>query len=360
MTRDSDWAPSRKEGWGEYVAEEIQRPDRLSLNQIRALSDDARYEYYKRRNLWHANLGPLETPQLKAIHDKLWATLNSNQQRNDKAKAAVGIDGPSGIGKTMAVMSQAKAYHLLEVAEYGPTTSEGHERWPVCRVGLSGNPTVLQFSRDMLRFYARPIASDKQDDLTAKTLDLVMSCQTRLLIVDDIHFLKTRFKDGRDVSDQFKHIVNEFPVTLVSIGVGLTERGIFAENASSADVALAQTLRRTSVLQVEPFQTGTKQHRRDWHRLLVAIESRLVLARKYPGMLSEDLSDYLFTRSTGHILSLMNMIQQGCEKAMRTGAERLTRRLLDPIVLDLAAEQARTKLEEDFDAGRKTTRLDRD
>jgi hypothetical protein len=48
-----------------------------------------------------------------------------------------------------------------------------------------------------------------------------------------------------------------------------------------------------------------------------------MLANKYPGVIADDLSDYLFARSTGHIGSLMMLINRGCQRAVRTGAERL-------------------------------------
>ncbi len=210
----------------------------------------------------------------------------------------------------------------------------------------------------MLRFYAAPLKSANTDELTAKTLDHVHACKTRLIIIDDFHFLKPRRRDGRDISDHVKHIANEFPVTIIFIGVGLTERGVFSEDTYSTDQALAQTLRRVSLLRVEPFTTKKKTDRQAWHDLLVAIENRLLLARKHPGMLSEELSDYLYVRSTGHIGSLMSLICQGCEEAMRSGTETLTRQLLNTIALDIAAEAARQALQSEFDSGRKTMRID--
>ena len=50
----------------------------------------------------------------------------------------------------------------------------------------------------------------------------------------------------------------------------------------------------------------------------------MVLADKRPGMIVDDLSDYLFARSTGHIGSLMTLINRGCQRAVRSGAENLT------------------------------------
>ena len=71
----------------------------------------------------------------------------------------------------------------------------------------------------------------------------------------------------------------------------------------------------------------------------------MVLADSHTGMIADDLSDYLFARSTGHIGSLMTLINRGCQRAVRTGAEKLTTELLDRVKNDAAAEKARQELE---------------
>jgi hypothetical protein len=96
--------------------------------------------------------------------------------------------------------------------------------------------------------------------------------------------------------------------------------------------------------------------RHQWRSLLLAVEQRLVLAGKYPGMLADELSDYLFARSTGHIGSLMTLVSRGCQRAIRTGAERLDTGLLDQVKNDAAAESARVRLEASLAAGRLTSR----
>ena len=92
-------------------------------------------------------------------------------------------------------------------------------------------------------------------------------------------------------------------------------------------------------------------------QLLLALETRIVLADKHPGMLADDLSEYLFARSTGHIGSLMTLINRGCQRAVRTGAEVLSRELMDQVRNDEASEKGRQELEAAFKAGRLTIRL---
>jgi hypothetical protein len=93
------------------------------------------------------------------------------------------------------------------------------------------------------------------------------------------------------------------------VGVGLAARGLFSEGTSYDDAAIAQTGRRTTRLDMRPFVIDTHEGR-EWRQLLLALEQRIVLADKHPGVLAEDLSDYLFARSTGHIGSLMTLINR--------------------------------------------------
>jgi hypothetical protein len=135
---------ARKEGWAAFVsATPRRRPESLSRSTINALGEAAASEYNLRRREWHANIGPLKTPQLTALHEDLWDIVDSNLQDGDKAKSAVAIDAFPGLGKTTAALAFAKDFHLREVADHRPRTAAGDERWPVCRVGLTGNTTRL-------------------------------------------------------------------------------------------------------------------------------------------------------------------------------------------------------------------------
>ncbi|SKU56821.1 ATP binding protein with TniB domain [Mycobacteroides abscessus subsp. massiliense] len=338
---------SRKEGWRRFVDIPARtQPEILTRRKIANLGDDAIRVYNRQRREWHANLGPIKTPQLAAMHEDLWDIVDSNAQDGDKAKGAVAIDAFPGLGKTTSVLSFARKYHQREIDELGPLTDSGNERWPVCRVGLTGNTGMKEFNRAMLEFFAHPGSTrGTAADYSRRALDCVLSCQTRMLIVDDLHFLQWRNTNGIAISNHFKYIANEFPVTLIFIGVGLKERGLFSEGKDYQNAILAQTGRRTTRLGLEPFTVNDEQDREQWWQLLMAIEQRLVLADKYPGMLADELCDYLYARSTGHMGSLMTLINRGCQRAVRTGAEKLTADLLDQVKNDAASEKARRELE---------------
>ena len=348
---------ARKEGWQRFVNTPARiPPEPLTRPELEALSEDAVEDYNRQRREWHANLGTIKTPQLAALHEDLWDIIDSNLQDGDKAKGAVAIDAFPGLGKTTSVLAFARDYHRREIAAKGSQTAAGHERWPVCRVGLTGNTGMLDFNRAMLSFFAHPgVSRGNAAQFAHRAMDCVLACDSRVLIVDDLHFLRWRNTSGVEISNHFKYIANEFPVTLIFVGVGLAARGLFSEGATYEDAVIAQTGRRTTQLDMRPFAVDTDEGRREWRQLLLALEKRIVLADKHPGMLCDRLSDYLFVRSTGHIGSLMTLINRGCQRAVRTGAEILDRELLDRVKNDAASEKARQELATAFDARRLTT-----
>lgn len=230
----------------------------------------------------------------------------------------------------------------------------------MCRVGLAGNIGMVAFNRAMLAFYAHPSKSKgSADEYAYRALDCVLSCETKLLIIDDMHFLRWRNTAGLEISNHFKYIANEFPVTLIYVGVDLDKRGLFYDGLTSEDRAVAQTARRTTKLAMGPFDVRTDHQRRVWHQLLLTIEQRVVLANKRPGMIATDLSDYLFARSTGHIGSLMTLINRGCTRAIRAESEYLDEQLLDEVKTDAGADSRRAEFEAAFRRGTLTTTVSR-
>jgi len=131
----SNLSLSRKEDF-QLFAETPPRvqPEQLTLRQVKSLSEEARADRARRLRVWHANLGPFDTPQLADLHEDMWDIIDSNAQDGDKVKGAIAVDAFAGLGKTTAVLAFARKYHLREIAEKGRFTPDGHERLPVCRV----------------------------------------------------------------------------------------------------------------------------------------------------------------------------------------------------------------------------------
>lgn len=351
-------SPSRKEGWRRLAeAPDRTRPPALSRPELDELDDESRERYDDACAEWHANLGPLRTPQLAAVHEDLWELVDANRQDADRVRGAAAIDAFPGLGKSTTANAFAKRYHQREIRLRGRDTAGGNEHLPVCRIGLTSNTTMKGFNRAILNFYGHPgVDSGSAEQLASRALDCVLNCGTGLVVVDDVHFLNMDRRDGLEVSNHLKWLANEFPVTFLFVGVGLRDKGLMSEGMTGAGAARAQTGRRWTRLSIDPFEVSTEPGRRAWRDLLLGIEQRLVLTDLYPGMLADDLSDYLFVRSTGHIGSLIDLVMRGCHRAVRSGTERLTVEQLDRVRIDEAAEQARRALQASLETGRLTTR----
>jgi hypothetical protein len=358
VSQERAYSLSAEEGWFEMVdAPARERPATKTKKQLAAMTEAERLQYNELRAVWHANLGPIQTPQLEQVHQDLWEIVDSNRQDGDKVKGAASIDAYPGLGKTTIAVAFGRRFHRRQIELYGADSTSGDQRIPVAYLALTGVTTMWTLNSMLCRFYAHPGAeSGNATQLAARAADCILSCDTKLVVIDDVHFLDMNRQDGRAVANHFKWLANQFPATFVFVGVGLADRGLLTEGLAPADAAYAQTGRRWTQLTVAPFEIHTEEGRETWRRLLLGIEQMLVLANKHRGMVADDLADYLYARSTGHFASLMTLVTRGCHRAITTGQERLTVELLDRVKNDAAAEQARQELTAALRGGRLSAR----
>ncbi|OBB14692.1 AAA family ATPase [Mycolicibacterium setense] len=336
---------SRKEGFRAVVESPArQQPPTLTMRELDNLDPGQRRVYNRQRSIWHANFRTIKTPQLLELNEDVADIVESNQHDGDKAKGAIGIEAPAGVGKTSALLDFAGQFHRETIDEYGNFTEAGDERWPVCRVGMTGNTGLRDFNRAMLAFYNHAgTRSGTAADFATRALDCVLSCETKLLVVDDLHFLKQR-TTSVEISNQFKYISNEFPLTIIFIGIGLKQRGLYSDG-DYADGILGQSGRRITPLVMRSFDIDSAEHLKEWRQLLITLEKRIVLANKERGMLTKHW-DLLFERTSGRIGPLTTLINRACHRAVRTGAEYLDEQALRRVPMDAASEQQRPDMQE--------------
>jgi hypothetical protein len=341
---------TRKESWRRYCDKPPRlQPERLTLAQVRALGEEGRVEYDESRHDWHPNLAIIRTAQLKAVHRVIDLIVQSNRQESDRIRGVGAIDAFPGLGKTTIADTFARSFDRREILRRGPETDTGHPRLPVFRVSLSAGTTLKSLNEKICQFYGHPSMEKARHGYSADrfagfALDCILSSETKLGIIDDIHFITPRRKDGKDVINHLKYLNSEFPVTFLFAGVDLEGKGFFSD---------PQTASRWTRLEVAPFEINTDEGRADWQSLIKATERQLVLAHARPGMITS-IADYLFARTTGHIGSFFSLITRGCYEAIQTGEEDLTRDLLDNVPIDEEAERGRRELEVALAAGRLT------
>lgn len=347
---------STYEGWTDFAERPPRaRPEELSRAQLESLPARDRVVYDLERRVWHANI-LLRTRQVEDIELQLADILDSNLQDSDRVKSAAAIDAPPALGKSTVVNNFGRVFHQQRIAEAGGWLDADRDvrHLPVCHVTLTGRLTIKGLHMMILGFYAHPATagilhrSMAGRDLARAAAECIERHDTRLVIVDDLHFLNMRTRDGVEVANQLKWLANEYNATFLFAGVALRARGLVGEGETGREAAMAQTFRRWTVLGLSPFTLTHKRGREEWDRLLFGVEQALVLTGARPGMLV-DLSRYLFARTTGNIGSLMDLIRRGASRAIRTGQEVIDRELLDDIRIDEGAETERRELEAKLD-----------
>ena len=91
-------------------------------------------------------------------------------------------------------------------------------------------------------------------------------------------------------------------------------------------------------LATSAFGYATEAEKQDWANLVAPIEASLRLHRHKPGTLLHQAA-YLHQRTGGMIGSLDQLIHEAANEAISDGTEKITRKHLDAIVLDTAAEE---------------------
>ncbi|MET7726239.1 ATP-binding protein [Streptomyces mirabilis] len=226
---DRQYTPTRLPGW----LQEVNRPDRvqpeqLTRGQLTDLPPRQLLIYNDGRAVWHANIGPIHTPQLIALHEDLEEIVESNRHDGDKTKPAALVDAYPGLGKSTAVRAYGRSLYRKQITLRGETAPSGDRRVPVIYIALSGNTQIRGLNASICRFYGLPVTGDA-DTLAERAVDAVLSMKTTAIIVDDVHFLAGSKSNSARMANQLKYLSNVFPVTLIYVGVGVQQRGILHE-----------------------------------------------------------------------------------------------------------------------------------
>src|SRR6266568_27254 len=229
------------------------QPPHLSAKELDALPATDRLRHNDARAVWHANLGPIRTPQLLDLHEHLAEIVEANRQDGDKNKPAALVDAYPGLGKTTAVLDYAKGYHQQQITLRGDMTENEHRRVPVIYIALTGNTHIKGLNQAICRFYGLPTTGNA-DTLAFRAVNAVLSLGTQVFVIDDIHFLDMRRRDAQAMANHLKYLSNAFPVTIIYIGVGVAARGLLREGMTTGEALFAQFGRRTTPLSLQRLQ----------------------------------------------------------------------------------------------------------
>ena len=357
---------STLDGWQEFVVDRnsFQPPPRFDRTERAALSSAERVKFDLARRIANINLRKLETPMTLRVREALTPMLEANVMSSDPGvRAGMFISADGGLGKSTLVREVAADFdnNVRGLQRLAPGLIPHSDRWvPVAWVTVPPKLTIRNLARAILEFYGAPYRnSDTDGALTKNAAENILDCGTRLLVLDDI----TRFRNNepdQQASDWIRNLM-ETSVSVVAMGVDVYGSGILYDGKTRREQRLrTQTARRFPVIEMQPFSYDTRDDIGHWIAHLRAVEDDLHLMDTTPGMLSEDLAEFLFERTQGVIGILARWVSITAMKAVgrpeSKGGEVLTRQDFEstpvPMVPDLKSDL-------DPRAGAPSTRADR-
>ena len=309
-------------GWRRFVDSAPASFDLLAGEQWQGLSDEQRGRYDEARINYHSELVVVATSTVREVarQGRLLTMLN---RREISARRGLIVSGLQTTGKSTALKQLGRTHELM-VRERHP----GTDRIPVVYVTTPPKGSPRKLAMEFARFLGLPPIRRGQNttDIADAVCQVLVDARVDLVLVDEIHNLNLATSAGEDMSDHLKYFTEHLPATFVYAGINVERSGLFT------GVRGKQIAGRCVLAATGPFPCG-----QEWAGLVATMEAALRLHRHQPGTLPE-LGKYLHQRTGGLIGSLSHLIRAGALVAILDGTEQITRKLLDGIPVDHAAQ----------------------
>lgn len=327
-----------KEGWRQFIERKpVARPPIVSVAEVAKWSSAHQARYKAVRNRHHAMLAPLSTPVLSQISEAVVRMALTGIDLPPGVRPGALINGRPTLGKSTILLEIGRQFEQLLRRRNGieATDDRDVEFIPVVYATLASDETIKGLDGKILSYFGCPYnPNDSESTLASHVAREAARCGTALVLLDDIHFLKARHKLGQAVNTHLKALASSISATFVYAGVHVENTGLLFEGAVEAEAQAAQTQRRFKRMDIEPFTKGSEV----LTEVLNALEKQLVLLKARPGDLSA-LADYVHDRTDGYMGPITTLVRDGAAVAIDKGQERLSKEVLDQVLLDYASQK---------------------
>lgn len=322
--------PDTLQAWRDYVADEPHEPARYTPKQLAALSPADKALYDAQRTAFLDGNIVLSTADTDAIDLNVRLLVGSLAAKKFTARPGLAVSGDSTLGKSTATMWVAKQHEARMRATTGRTDDQSYA--PVVYVPTPAGTTPKGMMLAFCHWLGLPVHRQATaQELTEQVVQVLRTLGTTMVLLDEIHNLKTRSSTGADAASALKGFAERLDAVFVYVGVDLPKSDLFTGTIG------AQLAGRVTMYQMQSFGSSTQQQRDDWTDLVAAVEELLSLARHQTGTL-EELAGYLYDRTGGSIGSLRLLVGKAAQLAMLEGTERIDRTALDRVRIDMNAE----------------------
>jgi hypothetical protein len=278
---------------------------------------------------YHSEFVVVSTPAMTRVSLELRRMLILNRRQRGTARRGLIVSGLPSTGKTTTLMELGRIFELTDRLRHPGAT----DRLPVAYVAVPPAATPKMLVSEFARFLGVPVQRRmNQAQITDAVCATLGELRTQLVLVDDIHLLDTRTRSGAETSDQIKHLGERIAATFIYAGVDVDTSPLLVGARGQ------QLAGRFKLLRNDPLPHGTAEQQRTWTELVTDLESALRLRHHRPGTLAR-IAPYLHRRTGGVIGSLSHLIREAAVTAITDTTERITKKLLDSIGLDIRAQE---------------------
>jgi hypothetical protein len=310
-------------GWRQFVDAPPATFDLLPDKRWADLPAQDREAYDEARLNYHSEMIIVATSTVREVarQGRLLTLLN---RREISARRGLIVSGQQTTGKTTALKQLGRTHELMVRQRYPARLAD---RIPVVYVTTPPKGSPRKLAMEFARFLGLPPVSRGYNttDIADAVCQVMLQARVDLVLVDELHNLNLATAAGEDMSDHLKYFTEHLPATFVYAGIDVGRRlftGVRGKQIAGRCVLVS---------------TGAYPCDAEWKGLVATLETALRLHRHEPGTLTRS-ARYLHRRTGGMIGSLSHLVRAAAQMAILEGEEAITRKLLDTIPVDHAAE----------------------
>lgn len=324
--------PDSLSAWRDFVTHQLTEPGILDLEELHALDPDDKEDYDEARFAWIGADIVVDTKDITAVADQVRLIRARLAAKRSTAGRALAISGQAGVGKSTVAMLLGKKHEGSTRRKLG-IPAEDLSVAPVVYLVVPPGCTPKMLMSAVARWIGLPVPRGwDAPTITDHVVAVLRDLKTSMIIVDEVHNLKTNRSAGAEAASTLKVFTERLDAAVIFCGIDLLDSDLLAGETGR------QIRARTKVYDLRTYGFASASDREAWAELVEGMEDLLPLARHRPGALSTDeMSTYLWNRTGGSIGSLRNLLGDAAISAIMSGTERLDRAGLDSVILDQEA-----------------------
>ena len=323
--------PDSLTAWRQFVQHIPTEPGRLSFDEIRSLIPEAKDAYDRERFAWLAADTVLETTDTESLTRQTRIALARNAATTATARRGIAVSGAAGMGKSTALLLIGKRHEKAERRRLNRASDTAFA--PVVYAVVPPATTPKMLMQAFAQWLGLPVPSKATAQaLTEQVVTILRTLGTSLVIVDEVHNLRTNRQAGAEAASALKQFAERVDATFLYAGIDLPATDLFAGDMGR------QIKARMIMHQMRPYGIGSKTDRETWTELVLGVEDLLPLAGHEPESLGEEAA-YLWDRTGGSIGALRALLSDAAIGAIIEGTEKIDRRRLEATATDYASEE---------------------